>query len=307
MNGACSTSGDFSSGRRLLLGRLGRDLDRSPGGAELHRRRRERDHRSHRGGVGENARVGDDETRPREGEPGRNLDALAEVDVVAAGGAQAERVPGRSDRRRPDWLEHEAGLERSVRAGDHDRAADVVGVRGARHVGPASASRDIGAVDELGGHASGAAGRDRLSRGEVVPDEAVVGGDGDPGVLDGALGDDPTSGGVSVRDGEGGVEPLPGCASGSAELRRDEDVEQPLGQHSLEGVHVEAGSCVGGGGAGVDHVEQLRGREGSGAGRHAGRDAGTGEVGGQLHASSVGPPSMAGWADAVPARVDLSD
>ena len=88
--------------------------------------------------------------------------------------------------------------------------------------------------------------------------EAVVGGDGQPGVLDGALSDDPTSGGVGVGDGEGGVEPLAGCASRAAELGWDEDVEQALGEHALETLHAEARSCVGCRGVGLDHVEQLR-------------------------------------------------
>ena len=138
-------------------------------------------------------------------------------------------------------------------------------------------------------HAAGAAGGDGLSRREVVPGEALVGGDGEPGVLDGALGDDPTSGGIGVGDGEGGVEPLAGCAAGAAELRRDEDVEQPLGHHALEG-RPRRGWLAASAAAASARIMSSSWGEGKGAalGVVLVDDAGTGEVGGQVHASSSG-------------------
>ena len=80
----------------LVLGRLQRDLDGASGDAELHGRRRERDQRRSRGGVGEHAGPGDGETGPGVGAPGRYC-APTEVDVVACCGPQPEGVPRRSD------------------------------------------------------------------------------------------------------------------------------------------------------------------------------------------------------------------
>ena len=182
---------------------------------------------------------------------------VAKIDVVAGGGAQPERVPGRIDVGRLRRLQHHARLRCSARAGREHHAAHEVGVGAARHGGPPGATNDVDAVDEVGRGPAGAAGGDGLWRLEVVPGEALVGGDGEPGVLDRALGDDPPSRGIGVGHGEAGVEPLARGAAGAAELRRDEDVEQPLGHHAVEALGSEAGLLVARGGVGANDVEQL--------------------------------------------------
>ena len=127
----------------------------------------------------------------------------------------------------------------------------------ARHGGPPGASDDVDAVDELGRGPTGTAGGDGLWCLEVVAGEALVGGNGEPGVLDRALGDDPPSRGIGVGHGEAGVEPLAQGAAGAAELRWDEDVEQPLGHHPVEALGSEAGLLVARGCVGANGVEQL--------------------------------------------------
>jgi hypothetical protein len=146
----------------------------------------------------------------------------------------------------------------------------------------------IRAVDELGGHATGATGGDRLSCREVVPGEALVGADRDPGVLDRALGEDPPGRGIGMGDSEGCVEPLSRRATGAAERRRDEDVEQPLVEHAGKRRGAKVRSGVGRCGVGANHVEQLCRREGRAVGGGGRRSVSRDVIAGQVRGHGMG-------------------
>ena len=97
--------------------------------------------------------------------------SVAEVDVMAAGAAQAERVPAGQDRGVGGGDEDHAGLGGAVAGGGADHAAEVGGALAARDVGPAGVAHDVAVAASFGGRVAGAAGGDRLAAPEELGGE----------------------------------------------------------------------------------------------------------------------------------------